>query len=182
MHLQLATLLRNRIVAGDLEEGAPLPTEDEAAQTYGVSRTVVRQAMLPLVMEGLVTRIPGKGTFVGSVRKGQSGWSVGSIEELLAFGRSTRLEVFERSMVPATADVAERLGIVPKTPVFRILGLRHAGANVISSYQRNFVLKEIGQRIADADFSDGTVFSTIEQRTGVKITEMVQTIVVGQRR
>lgn len=49
------------------DEGQPLPPETGLARQYGVSIMTVRQAFAELVNEGVVRRIPGKGTFV--VRK-----------------------------------------------------------------------------------------------------------------
>lgn len=47
------------ILAGELVEGSPLPPEREIVQAYGVSRTVVREAVLALSNRGLVKARPG---------------------------------------------------------------------------------------------------------------------------
>lgn len=44
----------------------PLPKEIDIAGTLEISRSVVRQAILQLVSEGFLCRIPGKGTFLVS--------------------------------------------------------------------------------------------------------------------
>lgn len=59
----LASDLRNAIVSGVYSEGESLPTEKELATKYGVGRQTVRRAMQDLVLEGLVYRVPGRGTF-----------------------------------------------------------------------------------------------------------------------
>lgn len=61
---QLADLLRDRILSGDLPPGAPLPSELRLSQEYGLSRTTVRQAIGILRAEGLVLVQPPRGTFV----------------------------------------------------------------------------------------------------------------------
>jgi DNA-binding FadR family transcriptional regulator len=53
-----------RIVAGVLEPGAPLPIEPVLAEQFGVSRTVVREAVRVLVSMGLVEVKQGSGTRV----------------------------------------------------------------------------------------------------------------------
>lgn len=56
--------LRLRIETGSLKEGDQLPTEPQLEQTYGVSRTVVREAIADLRSAGFVRPIQGKGVFV----------------------------------------------------------------------------------------------------------------------
>jgi GntR family transcriptional regulator len=61
---QLKQLLVQSIERDGLEPGAMLPSEAELCESYGVSRTVVRQAIGELVNEGRLYRMRGKGTFV----------------------------------------------------------------------------------------------------------------------
>ncbi len=61
---QLADLLRTEIRAGIRPQGSQLPSEREFEQDIGVSRTVVRDALDDLVLEGLVVKRKGYGSFV----------------------------------------------------------------------------------------------------------------------
>lgn len=56
--------LMARIRSGDLGPGAQLPTEADLCKAFGVSRTVVREAVARLRAEGLVIPRQGKGVFV----------------------------------------------------------------------------------------------------------------------
>lgn len=56
--------LRDEIAAGALAPGARLPTEGQLCEMYGVSRTVVREAVTRLAADGLVTPRQGAGIFV----------------------------------------------------------------------------------------------------------------------
>ncbi len=67
LHAQLKELIQETIASGRLQPGDKLPTEQELCRHFGVSRTPVRQALLELVQEGLLVRIPGRGTFVAPV-------------------------------------------------------------------------------------------------------------------
>ena len=64
VYRQLAGILRDAIVSGQLAQGAPLPSESSLMQEYGISRDSVRKAMDVLRDEGLVITVQGKGTFV----------------------------------------------------------------------------------------------------------------------
>jgi GntR family transcriptional regulator len=61
---QLADLLRGEIKSGARAQGSQLPSEREFENDFGVSRTVVRDALDALVLEGLVVKRKGYGTFV----------------------------------------------------------------------------------------------------------------------
>ncbi|MDI6911030.1 GntR family transcriptional regulator [Nocardioides sp.] len=52
--------------------GSPAPSERELVHRFGVARMTVRQAMDALVVEGLLERIPGRGTFVARPRRAVS--------------------------------------------------------------------------------------------------------------
>ena len=63
---QIAEQLRSAIVSGQFKIGERLPTEDELAQRYGVSRPSVREALKLLAAQNLVRsrRGPTGGNFV----------------------------------------------------------------------------------------------------------------------
>ena len=59
-----AEVLRLRIAEGQLQSGERLPTEKEMAAEFGVSRTVVREAVAGLRADGLIKARHGVGVFV----------------------------------------------------------------------------------------------------------------------
>ncbi len=56
--------LRQRIANGDLTPGDKLPTELKLVEEFGVSRTVVREAISGLKIDGLLVSRQGAGVFV----------------------------------------------------------------------------------------------------------------------
>ena len=61
---RLAAVLCGQIDAGTLQPGGRLPTEQQLALAYGVSRTVVREAVHQLKSRQLVVSRQGSGVFV----------------------------------------------------------------------------------------------------------------------
>lgn len=64
LHIMVANVLGEEIVAGKLPIGGLLPTELELCSRFGVSRTVVREAVKQLTSKGLLRTSSGIGTWV----------------------------------------------------------------------------------------------------------------------
>ena len=61
-YLQLTTLLREKILSGELKPGEKMNSENELAVEYGFSRQTVRHALSILEEEQLLARRRGSGT------------------------------------------------------------------------------------------------------------------------
>lgn len=61
--------LRKRIAAGEFGPGEKLPTESQMTTHFGVSRTVVREAIANLKASGSVSTVQGLGAFVVHTEK-----------------------------------------------------------------------------------------------------------------
>lgn len=64
--------LRSDIVSGELGDGERLPPQEELAEKFGVSRTVLREALNRLSSLGLIEAQQGRGTFVRSLSPGSA--------------------------------------------------------------------------------------------------------------
>ncbi|HZX05928.1 FadR/GntR family transcriptional regulator, partial [Kribbella sp.] len=56
--------LKQRILTGEIAPGEKLPGENSLVEEFGVSRTVVREAVSRLQAAGLVETFQGRGSFV----------------------------------------------------------------------------------------------------------------------
>lgn len=63
-YMQIRTFVTDRIHQQLWREGDRVPSENDLASQFGVSRITVKNALDNLVKEGLIYRIQGKGTFV----------------------------------------------------------------------------------------------------------------------
>jgi GntR family transcriptional repressor for pyruvate dehydrogenase complex len=64
LYEQIVKQVEESILKGQLKPGDQLPAERDLAQSFGVSRTAVREAMKTLCEKGLVEAYSGRGTFV----------------------------------------------------------------------------------------------------------------------
>ncbi|KAB1139893.1 GntR family transcriptional regulator [Streptomyces luteolifulvus] len=109
-YLRLARELRAAILRHDYPEGVRLPTEAELAAHHQVSRQTVRRAFQDLVAEGLVHRVPGRGTFA-TPRDEQYLRQFGSVDDLMGLSIDTRMDLVAPLHRRVDVDAAGRLGL-----------------------------------------------------------------------
>lgn len=138
-YAQMAADLRAMIEAGDLAPGAPLPSEPELAERYGLSRTSVRNGIRLLVGWGLVVVERGRGTFVRQARPRVRRHATeryrrekdlvrrpeferrtsGPLEQDTGLSLSDVTFRAEFDIVPAPKDIAGVFGVAPDTQMLR---------------------------------------------------------------
>ncbi|GAB2723443.1 GntR family transcriptional regulator [Paenibacillus thermoaerophilus] len=74
-YLQLKNEIMSWIKSGKLSPGDRMPTENEIAERFGISRQTVRQTFGVLEQEGLLQRMQGKGTYVSSPPARRREWT-----------------------------------------------------------------------------------------------------------
>ena len=89
LYEQMASQIKDRIVRNEIKVGELLPNERDLAIQFGISRTVVREAIRSLEKEGLVQVRPGRGTFV--INHSQQAVR-DSLNTLISFDQSDNLE------------------------------------------------------------------------------------------
>ncbi len=66
---KIAALIQQNFITADTQIGDKLPSEREFAEYFNISRTLVREALIMLEIEGLVTIKKGSGVFVEALQK-----------------------------------------------------------------------------------------------------------------
>lgn len=135
----LEAALRAAIADGRLVSGAPLPSERAIAAGLSISRITVRQALAPLVADGLVVTRPGGGSSVGGSapprrNEGQPSetarrWSMlrSHADELAEKGEPVETRLVDRLTGPPSAPEAMTLGLGPGERVLRLYRLHCVG-------------------------------------------------------
>lgn len=141
--------LREDVLSGRLEPDSQLPSENELAAKYGVSRPTVRRALALLRGEGLIVTKQGRGAFVrpagvvgitvtgSNYRRHRAIGLPGFNAQALEQGQRARQEILEAGAIPAPAEVAMRLDVDAGADVVvrrRIFWLEEQPAAITDSY------------------------------------------------
>lgn len=112
------------------DPGTPAPSERELVAQFGVARMTVRQALDALVVEGLLERVPGRGTFVAPPRSKAA--QVASFSEaMVRRGHVAQSQTLLARVEQAGPGVSRALEIEPGTPVIHWRRLRRASGQGI---------------------------------------------------
>ncbi|GAA1476718.1 GntR family transcriptional regulator [Nocardioides aestuarii] len=122
-HVQVREYVRGLL--RDAEPGTAAPSERELVHQFHVARMTVRQAMDALVGEGLLERIPGRGTFVAQPRR-DVGRLLSYSEEMAARGLLAESQTLLARREQAGPGVARALGVTPGDAVIHWKRLRRA--------------------------------------------------------
>jgi GntR family transcriptional regulator len=141
--------LREGVLSGRLEPDSQLPSENELAAEYQVSRPTVRRALAQLRGEGLIVTKQGRGAFVRSPGRigitvtgsnyrrhravGMPGFNAQALEQ----GQRARQEILDVATIPAPAEVAMRLDVDAGADVVirrRVFWLEEQPAAITDSY------------------------------------------------
>ncbi len=175
LYYQLRTSLLEQIQQGALKPGDPIPTERELIARFGVSRITVRQAVNSLMVDGLLYRRQGLGTFVRSARIEQElATLTGFAEEMIFRGLTPGARVISAEMREPESEVAAKLRLQPGEKVFCLVRVRLADGEPMALEVTQYPA-EMGQRLA-AENLEGSLYDLLEGKFGVVLDWADQTI------
>jgi len=125
LHLQVESLVRGLIEEPKYKKGELLPKEVDIANSLGISRNTVRQAISKLVIEGLLERKKGVGTKVATqnINTQLQSW-MSFTQEMNRKGIAFINYEIQVETVIATGDVANALELKEDVEVLKLSRLR----------------------------------------------------------
>ncbi|MGW0703920.1 GntR family transcriptional regulator [Streptomyces sp. NPDC002867] len=180
-YARIAAHYTELITSGQLQPGSLLPSIKNLSEEWGVSTATAEKALRKLRNEGLVRGIHGIGTEVldrpapmssGSQRQDR-GRRTGS-----SWGSGERSDSHQAAVVPAPADVAQALGIEPRSDVIRrrrVYRDRHGIVAHSTSWIPARYGKLIPQLAESERLTGGTSLQLIAEATGLPISHRIDT-------
>jgi GntR family transcriptional regulator len=155
-YYEIEQSLRER--AARLDPHSPLPSESQLCEEFGVSRMTARAAVQRLVQDGLVYRVPGRGTFVAAARANRTAGHILSFsDEMRRKGRVPSSRVVERRRRPATVEERRRLGVRDVVVLRRV---RLADGKPLALERAVFPADRVAE-VLDADLERCSLFETL---------------------
>lgn len=158
-YYEIEQALRARIV--DLEPDAPLPSDAQLCREFGVSRMTARNAVQRLVQDGLVYRLPGRGTFVADYGTHRHAGNLTNFtDEMRRRGHTPNSRLLERGIRQATSAEAAGLHLGPDANVVVVRRLRLADAEPVAL--EHAVLRiDAAPSLLGADLQAGSLHATL---------------------
>lgn len=166
LYVQIEDLLRQAIARGDWAPGERIPSELALHQQLGVSRMTVRGVITSLVNDGVLQRVPGKGTFVTERRiEARSPAYMGVREQLEEMGFDTSTELVESRTTIPSPEIRQVLGIDAATPVREILRRRLVDGSPVSLH-RSYIPLHLAPGLEDDDVITEQLCVVLESKYG----------------
>lgn len=175
LHIQVRETIRRRVRAGELiDKTGRLMTEAELGKHFGVSRITIRNAIKPLVDEGMFERERGRGTFLRTNQpENWVGRLMGFSETIRDAGYQPGARVLLQGMTNRH-DAEVRIKLRERA-VWQLKRVRLAD-DIPIAIEHAFYPPDIGLELEKRDLTSIVMYRVFETEIGFNIREATQTI------
>lgn len=166
LHRQISTRLRVQIMNRSLPPGTQLPSEARLQDTYGVSRSVVRQALAALAWDGLIDRGRGRGSTVAP--RPEHHRLVHRLPGLSTQIAREGAQVSTQVLSLAPEAVSPATAVLGGTEVLSLRRLRLVDGSPIALIQTWLPLPECASLTAD-ELTDASLHAALRERYDIAI-------------
>ncbi|WP_032123639.1 GntR family transcriptional regulator [Clostridium amazonitimonense] len=176
VYYQLKEDVKSKISQGVWAVGQCIDSERELAETYGVSRMTIRQALGELVQEGLLVREKGKGTFVCEPKVKQK--NMMSFSEIIArSGMKLKTKVLEFEIME---DIEELKDVFNSEKIYRINRMRVVNGENIANEVVYIPCEYL--EVKDKSVLEGSLYKILEGKgyTIVNSETSIQSVIMNE--
>lgn len=178
-YIQIRDVIYNKIISGEYKAGDKLPSEDNLAEFFGVSRMTVCKALTMLINNDYLDRVQGKGTFVSKLRKEGSKLDVaGFSDSMISKGFKVNTQVFLKELEIPTKEIVRKLNIPFTQKVLHLKRLRVVNDEPIV-VQDSYLNIKLCEELIDIDFETNPLYESIRnicKKDIVRASDIIEAI------
>jgi len=180
LYYQLKDILKSKILSQDVKENERLPSETELCEQYNVSRVTVRQALAELMKAGLIYRDRGKGTFVTEGAGLKRPVLKGSIEDLIAAAKGTRVKILSYQEMSPPPTIVTIPQLSKQAKVFQVEMIRSSSKGPMG-YSLLYFPPGLGRQVSVSELRETPeMIRFVEEKLKTKAHRANQCIDVGK--
>ncbi|HEY4600304.1 MAG TPA: GntR family transcriptional regulator [Cerasibacillus sp.] len=157
IYIQISEDLRTRILSGEYKNGDQLPSENDLAEQFGVTRTTIQRSLAILVNDGIIEKIHGKGSFVRLRPVRKNIWNFSSF--------STYAK--KANQVPVTEVINHEIFTVNQTnflKLVRLRGFKQSDHNQWITLDTSILNLDMFPSLEEYDFSRLSLYDTLQNK------------------
>ena len=177
-YYQIKQTIKNWIINKEFNPGDKIPSENELADRFNVTRLTVRRAISQLIQEGFLNSQRGGGTYVTSDKHLIDSFDLeftGFMDDLFYQVSKSKTKTAKIIRISVPVAIADKLSIDKEDEVIQIKRIRLKGDHSFA-YTINYLPMKIGEKIKVEDLYKKPLLQIMEQDLGIKFTEAFQTI------
>ncbi|MFT6915135.1 MAG: GntR family histidine utilization transcriptional repressor [Motiliproteus sp.] len=153
---QIKSFILDGVLQQTYRPGSKIPTENQLADQFSVSRMTVNKAIRDLVQENILIRHPGVGTFVSDAKAESPLTDIKNIaDEVRQRGHTYGCRVVRLQETVAHETLAMQMGIPIGTPVFRSV-IVHLEDDLPIQLENRYVIASLVPGYLEQDFTAST--------------------------
>ncbi len=176
LYHQLYSVLKASILDGTIPFDAQMPTEQQLATTFDVSRITAKRAMDELAAESLIARYRGKGSHVTYQYEPKPVQAplVGMLENLIEMGKHSIVRVISIDKVVPPATVRKTLGLDKTETVHQVVRVRSSEEGEPYAYYVSYTVG-ITRGFTKRSMEKTPRLDVLKQN-GIELTKVEQTL------
>ncbi|WP_100487886.1 GntR family transcriptional regulator [Sporolactobacillus pectinivorans] len=176
VYFQIEQYIENLIETEDLKVGDRIPSEKEFTEQFHVSRMTVRQAVMDLVVQGILVRLKGKGTFVSGQKKIEKPLTglTGFTQEMVSRGLKPDSRLLGFNRLHPSEKIAAKLKLAEGQEIFEVKRTRIADGYPMA-IETTFIPSVLVPELT-AEKANQSLYDYIEKVGGFAIDHAEQTL------
>jgi GntR family transcriptional regulator len=182
LHIQLEDVILEKIANDEWRPNAQIPSENELSVIYGLSRMTTRMVLTRLVLQGVLSRVPGKGTFVAAPKiVSRAQLPMGIQRQLDAQGIKSDIRLLGLSRAQATGHARRQLRLERNELVWKVERLRTLDGEPLSVHL-SYVPLALCPDLDAKGLKNGQLRDVLEREYNLlpyRVEESVETALAG---